>query len=73
MFLYGLGVQYGKQFFAGLTSSTGRKYNLLAVISLAAATLMTVFLMRVMHVSSAMMAGIFAGSGTNSATMQALH
>jgi putative transport protein len=71
MFLYGLGVQYGKQFFAGLTSSTGRRYNLLAVISLAAATAVTVILMPVMHVSSSMMAGIFAGSGTNSATMQA--
>ena len=71
MFLYGLGVQYGKQFFAGLSSSTGRKYNLLAVISLAAATIVTVILLRGMHVSSAMMAGIFAGSGTNSATMQA--
>jgi putative transport protein len=71
MFLYGLGVQYGKQFFAGLTSSTGRRYNLLAVIALSAATVVTVFLLRIMHVSSAMMAGIFAGSGTNSATMQA--
>ncbi len=71
MFLYGLGVQYGKQFFAGLTSSTGRRYNLLAVISLAAATLVTVILLRFIHVSSALMAGIFAGSGTNSATMQA--
>ncbi len=71
MFLYGLGVQYGKQFFAGLTSREGRRYNLLAVISLAAATTMTIILLRAMNVSSAMMAGIFAGSGTNSATMQA--
>jgi putative transport protein len=71
MFLYGLGVQYGKQFFAGLTSREGRRYNLLAVISLAAATVITIILLRGMNVSSAMMAGIFAGSGTNSATMQA--
>jgi putative transport protein len=71
MFLYGLGVQYGKQFFAGLTSSTGRKYNLLAIISLAAATMVTLILFRVMQISSALTAGLFAGSGTNSATMQA--
>jgi putative transport protein len=71
MFLYGLGIQYGKQFFEGLTSKKGRQYNLLAVISLAAATLVTVLLLHVMHVSGSMMAGIFAGSGTNSATMQA--
>ncbi len=71
MFLYGLGVQYGKQFFAGLTSSTGRKYNLLAIIALAMATLVTILLLKAMHVSGSMMAGIFAGSGTNSATMQA--
>lgn len=71
MFLYGLGVQYGKQFFEGLSSPRGRQYNLLAVIALAAATVITVLLMKVMHISNSMMAGIFAGSGTNSATMQA--
>jgi putative transport protein len=71
MFLYGLGVQFGKQFFAGLAGKTGRKYNMLAVISLIAATGVTFLLLKVMGISNSLMAGIFAGSGTNAATMQA--
>ena len=31
MFLYGIGIQYGKQFFAGLTSPFGLKVNALAL------------------------------------------
>jgi len=71
MFLYGLGVQFGKQFFAGLAGSAGRKYNLLAAIALAAATAVAVLELSIMNVSHAMMAGLFAGAGTNAATMQA--
>src|SRR5258706_13234660 len=29
LFLYGVGVQYGKQFFLGLTSATGRRAQLI--------------------------------------------
>src|SRR4051795_3321865 len=32
MFLYGIGILYGRQFFEGMTGAAGRKYNLLAVI-----------------------------------------
>src|SRR5512137_1953772 len=71
MFLYGLGVQFGKQFFAGLSGATGRKYNLLALGALVAAALVTIILLKVVDVSNPLMAGIFAGSGTNAATMQA--
>jgi putative transport protein len=71
MFLYGLGVQFGKQFFAGLTGATGRKYNLLSVSALVTAALVTLLLLKVVDVSNPLMAGIFAGSGTNAATMQA--
>lgn len=71
MFLYGLGVQFGRQFFAGLAGKAGRRYNLLSVIALAAATGVTVLEMVLMRVSPPLMAGLFAGSGTNAATMQA--
>ena len=71
MFLYGLGVQFGKQFFAGLAGKAGRKYNLLAVLALAAATGMSLLELALLDVSHAMMAGLFAGAGTNAATMQA--
>src|SRR6476469_3871154 len=38
MFLYGIGILYGRQFFEGLTGA-GRKYNLLALVAVAAALL----------------------------------
>jgi putative transport protein len=41
MFLYGLGVQFGRQFFAGLAGKAGRRYNMLAGFALAAAALVT--------------------------------
>src|SRR5512136_2183653 len=37
MFLYGLGVQFGRQFFEGLTGAAGRRYNALMVLALVAA------------------------------------
>jgi putative transport protein len=71
MFLYGLGVQFGRQFFAGLAGKAGRRYNLLAVLALAAASAVTVAELMVMNASHGLMAGLFAGAGTNAATMQA--
>jgi uncharacterized transporter YbjL len=35
MFLYGIGMQYGKHFFAGISGVSGRHYNFLAVVALA--------------------------------------
>src|SRR6516162_2935813 len=37
LFLYAVGVQYGKQFFAGLTSVVGRTANLIALIGVLSA------------------------------------
>src|SRR6476646_5150194 len=39
MFLYGIGILYGRQFFEGMAGSAGRKYNLLALIGCAAGLL----------------------------------
>ena len=36
LFLYAVGVQYGKQFFLGLTSAAGRRANLIALIGVLA-------------------------------------
>ncbi len=71
MFLYGLGVQFGKQFVEGLTAKAGRRYNILAGLGVVAAALVTVGAMILTNVSSPMMAGVFAGSGTNAPAMQA--
>lgn len=71
LFLYGIGVQFGKQFFAGLASANGRRYNLLALLALLAATGVTIAEMTLMRIPAPYMAGLFAGSGTNAAAMQA--
>src|SRR6201981_264913 len=39
MFLYGIGILYGRQFFEGMTGAAGRKYNLLAFIAVIAGLL----------------------------------
>src|SRR4029450_7336128 len=39
LFLYGMGVLYGRQFFEGMTGAAGRKYNLLALVAVAAGLL----------------------------------
>src|ERR1700742_2876035 len=33
MFLYGISILYGRQFFEGITGAAGRKYNLLALVA----------------------------------------
>ena len=36
MFLYGIGILYGRQFFEGMTGAAGLKYNLLALVAVVA-------------------------------------
>ena len=71
MFLYGLGVQFGAEFVAGLAGPQGRRYNLLGCLALLAAVAVALAERAVIDVSYALAAGLFAGAGTNSATMQA--
>src|SRR3954465_5375361 len=39
MFLYGIGILYGRQFFEGMAGAAGRKYNLLAFVAVIAGLL----------------------------------
>ena len=39
MFLYGIGILYGREFFEGMTGAAGRKYNVLALVAVAAGLL----------------------------------
>src|SRR5262245_16458060 len=41
LFLYAVGIQYGKEFFRGLASADGRKANLLALIGVLSAGVVT--------------------------------
>ena len=63
LFLYAVGIQYGKEFFRGLVSSEGRKANLLALIGvLLSAAISLAFVGARVKLGYAL--GLFAGSGT---------
>jgi putative transport protein len=70
MFLYGIGILYGRQFFEGLTG-LGRKYNLLAFIAVLGGLCVALGLGTLFKVQPGYALGIFAGSMTSTPTLQA--
>jgi putative transport protein len=70
MFLYGIGILYGRQFFEGMRG-VGRTYNLLALVACVAGLLVALGLGHVYGVKVGHTLGIYAGSMTSTATLQA--
>src|ERR1700742_3378995 len=70
MFLYGIGILYGRQFFDGL-KGVGRSYNLLALVAVGAGLAMALGLGHVFDIQISHTLGLFAGSMTSTATLQA--
>src|SRR5499427_6338374 len=71
MFLYGVGILYGRQFFEGMTGAAGRKYNFLAFVGVIAGLVVALGRGRMFGVRIGHTLGIFAGSMTSTATLQA--
>ena len=71
LFLYGVGVQYGKQFFTGLVSASGSRANLLALIGVLCAGAVSLAFVKTMGIDLGFALGLFAGSGTSTPTLQA--
>lgn len=71
MFLYGIGILYGRQFFEGMMGSAGRKYNLLALIGCLAGLLVALGLGHIYGIKLGHTLGLYAGSMTSTATLQA--
>jgi putative transport protein len=71
LFLYAVGIQYGKQFVIGLTSARGRRANLTALIGVLSAGAVSLVLMKAMGLRVGYALGLFAGSGTSTPTLQA--
>jgi putative transport protein len=71
MFLYGIGILYGRQFFEGMTGAAGRKYNFLAFVAVVAGLAVALGLGQALGVKVGHTLGIFAGSMTSTATLQA--
>src|SRR6201991_4805880 len=63
MFLYGIGILYGKQFFEGVVGS-GQKYNLLALVACLAGLAVALGLGQAFGVKIGHTLGIYAGSMT---------
>src|SRR4051812_19177703 len=71
MFLYCIGILYGRQFFEGMAGSEGRRYNLLATIGVLAGLAAALGLGNIFGVKLGHTLGLFAGSMTSTATLQA--
>src|SRR5262245_3024379 len=71
LFLYGIGIQYGVDFFRGLATAAGIKANILALIAVIAGVFATIFCARYMGFGIDFALGIFAGSMTSTASLQA--
>src|SRR6188472_3497055 len=70
LFLYAVGVQYGKQFFLGLTSANGRKANFIALVGVLFAGLVSILYVKLLNLNVGHAMGLFAGSGTSTPTLQ---
>jgi putative transport protein len=70
MFLYGIGILYGKQFFEGMVG-VGQKYNLLALAACLTGLAVALGLGHVFGIKIGHTLGIYAGSMTSTATLQA--
>ena len=71
LFLYTVGIQYGKQFFAGLTSATGLRANLMALSGVLLAGIVSLVFVKTLDLNLGYALGLFAGSGTSTPTLQA--
>jgi putative transport protein len=71
MFLYGIGILYGRQFFEGMTGAAGIRSNLLAFVAVIAGLLMAMGLGQIFGIKIGHTLGIYAGSMTSTATLQA--
>ena len=70
MFLYGIGILYGREFFEGM-SGVGRKYNLLALVACLSGLFVALGLGHIFGIELGHTLGIYAGSMTSTATLQA--
>jgi len=70
MFLYGVGIQYGRQFFAGL-AGPGLAWNALGLVGVIASLVVALQAGAMLGLSVPLSVGLFAGSGTSTPTLQA--
>jgi putative transport protein len=70
-FLYAIGIQYGAQFFLGLTSPHGLKANFVGAVGVLLSGAVALLFVRTVGLSVGHALGLFAGSGTSTPALQA--
>src|SRR4029077_3323836 len=70
MFLYGIGILYGRQFFEGMVG-VGQKYNLLALIGCIAGLFVALGLGKIFGIKLGHTMGLYGRSMTSTAALQA--
>jgi putative transport protein len=71
LFLYAVGIQYGKQFFLGITSASGLKDNLVALLAVMTSGAVALSFVKLLNLKAAYALGLFAGSATSTPALQA--
>ena len=71
MFVYALGLQFGKNFFKGLASPFGIKANILASVGILAGAAVAVLVTKFAGIAPDFAAGVFAGATSSTPAMQA--
>ena len=71
LFLYTVGIQYGRRFFAGLVSAEGMRANLLALTGVLLSGIVCIVFWQGLDMNLGYALGLFAGSGTSTPTLQA--
>jgi putative transport protein len=71
MFLYGIGILYGRQFFEGMAGAAGIKANIIAFVGVIGGLLVALALGKAYGIKIGHTLGMFAGSMTSTATLQA--
>jgi putative transport protein len=71
IFLYAVGIQYGAQFFLGLTSKRGLQANLIGLVGVLLSGLVSLLLIQAFDLRLGYALGLFSGSGTNTPALQA--
>jgi putative transport protein len=70
LFLYAVGIQYGRQFFLGLTSAAGLRANLMALAGVLLSGAVSLLFVKTAGLDPGHALGLFAGSGTSTAALQ---
>jgi putative transport protein len=71
LFLYAVGIQYGRQFFAGLTSRSGLRANAIGAVGVLCSGAVCVLFVHAAKLDVGHALGLFAGAGTNTPALQA--